>query len=104
MPKKTIQTRGGSSVVDKKGLDAVLKDIHQKFGDGAIMKMGNVERMKVETIPTGSVSLDIALGAGGVPKGRIVEIYGPESSGKTTLALHILSQSQIWVCVCFCGC
>jgi len=74
--------------------DAAIDQIRKRFGDGSIMKLGEAKKMNVESIPTGSISLDIALGIGGVPKGRIIEIYGPESSGKTTLALHIVSEAQ----------
>ena len=77
-----------------KALDAALSQIEKQYGKGSVMKLGDTSHMQGETVPTGSLSLDIALGAGGVPKGRIVEIYGPESSGKTTLALHILAQAQ----------
>ncbi len=94
MAKKTIIQTKESSDIKNQNLNVVLEEIRQKFGEGAIMRMGSVSTMKVETITTGSISLDIALGAGGVPRGRIVEIYGPESSGKTTLALHIVAQSQ----------
>lgn len=72
----------------------VVDEIKQKFGDGMIMKLGDVKKVDVEVIPTGSVSLDVALGIGGVPRGRIVEVYGPESSGKTTLSLHIVANAQ----------
>jgi recombination protein RecA len=74
--------------------DLVVEQIKEKFGEGVIMKLGEVKRVDVESIPTGSVSLDIALGIGGIPRGRVVEIYGPESSGKTTLALHIIANAQ----------
>lgn len=77
-----------------RALDAAVGQIEKQFGKGAIMKLGDQENMNVETIPTGSLSLDIALGVGGVPKGRIVEIYGPESSGKTTVALHMVAEVQ----------
>ncbi len=77
-----------------KDLDALLSDLQDKFGDGAIMKLGDIKKSNVDTIPTGSFSLDLALGVGGIPKGRIVEIFGPEASGKTTLALNILAQAQ----------
>ena len=78
-----------------RALDAALSSTEKNFGKGAVMKLGDpAAAMSVETIPTGSLSLDIALGMGGVPKGRIVEIYGPESSGKTTLALHCLAEVQ----------
>ena len=78
----------------KENLSAVLQEIRQKFGEGSIMQLGNAKVTPIESISTGSVSLDIALGIGGIPRGRIIEIYGPESSGKTTLALHILSSAQ----------
>jgi recombination protein RecA len=79
---------------DKNRINEVVEEIKEKFGEGMIMKLGDVRKVDVEAIPTGSVSLDIALGIGGVPRGRIIEIYGPESSGKTTLALHIISNAQ----------
>ncbi|NDJ53498.1 MAG: recombinase RecA [Chloroflexi bacterium] len=75
-------------------LDKTLKDLTKKYGDGTIMRLGEATHMNVDTIPTGSLSVDIALGVGGVPRGRVVEIYGPESSGKTTVCLHIISQAQ----------
>ena len=78
----------------KKALDEALKKIQKQFGQGAIMKMGDAAEMNIETISTGSISLDLATGVGGVPRGRIIEIYGPESSGKTTLALHIVAEAQ----------
>ncbi len=78
----------------KKALDTAIAQIEREFGKGSIMRMGENSHIVVEAIPTGSLSLDIALGIGGVPRGRIVEIYGPESSGKTTLALHIVAEAQ----------
>ena len=82
-------------MVDKKAaLQTALSQIKKSFGDGAVMKLGENAHMKVDAIPTGSLALDAALGIGGMPKGRIVEIYGPESSGKTTLALHVLAEAQ----------
>ena len=78
----------------KKALETALKQIEKSFGKGAVMRMGDRPALNIESIPTGSLALDAALGVGGVPKGRIIEIYGPESSGKTTLALHILAQAQ----------
>ena len=78
----------------KKALETALANIEKQFGKGAVMKLGQNTAMNVGAISTGSLSLDIALGIGGVPKGRIVEIYGPESSGKTTLALHVIAQAQ----------
>ena len=78
-----------------KALDAAISQIEKQYGRGSIMRLGdNSNQMKVETIPTGSISLDIALGQGGLPKGRIIEIYGPESSGKTTVALHCVAETQ----------
>lgn len=75
-------------------IDELLSSLQQKFGEGAIMKLGNARKVNVEVIPTGSFSLDMALGVGGLPRGRIVEIFGPESSGKTTLALNVVAQAQ----------
>ena len=77
-----------------KALDAALAQIERAFGKGSIMKLGQREAVEIESISTGSLGLDIALGIGGLPKGRIVEIYGPESSGKTTLALHVIAEAQ----------
>ncbi len=78
----------------KKALEMEMGQIEKQFGKGSIMKLGEFTAMNIEAIPTGALSLDIALGIGGVPRGRIIEIYGPESSGKTTLALHIISEAQ----------
>ena len=78
----------------QKALSAALKQIDQAFGKGSVMRLGEKPAMEIEAISTGSLSLDIALGIGGLPKGRIVEIYGPESSGKTTLALHCIAEAQ----------
>lgn len=75
-------------------LDKALSDIIKRYGDGSIMRLGEAHNMKTEIIPTGSLSLDIALGVGGIPRGRITEIYGPESSGKTTLCQHIIAEAQ----------
>ncbi|MCK4745199.1 recombinase RecA, partial [Candidatus Parcubacteria bacterium] len=77
-----------------KAAEEAIAQIKERFGDGAIMKLGEAKRMEVKSVPTGCLSLDIALGVGGVPRGRIVEIYGPESSGKTTLAQHITAEVQ----------
>ncbi len=77
-----------------KALDVAMSQIEQTYGKGSIMKLGQRTVMDVEAISTGSLSLDVALGIGGLPKGRIVEIYGPESSGKTTLALHVIAEAQ----------
>lgn len=78
----------------KNDVDQLLEALQDKFGEGAIMKLGDIPKVNVEVIPTGSFSLDLALGVGGLPKGRIVEIFGPESSGKTTLALNVVAQAQ----------
>jgi recombination protein RecA len=78
----------------QKALDTTLASLKKRFGDGTVMKLGDSERLKVDAIPTGSLSLDIALGIGGVPRGRITEIYGPESSGKTTVCQHIIAEAQ----------
>jgi recombination protein RecA len=75
-------------------LNSVVDEIKERFGEGVIMKLGDVKKVNVASIPTGSISLDIALGIGGIPRGRVVEIYGPESSGKTTLTLHVIANSQ----------
>ncbi len=84
------QTAGEKS----KDIDSLLEALQSKFGDGAIMRLGEAQKVDVATVPTGSFSLDIALGVGGLPKGRIIEVYGPESSGKTTLALNVVAQAQ----------
>lgn len=85
---------GGSEEEKKQALEAALTQIEKQFGKGAVMRLGDNGDMNVETIPTGCLSLDIALGHGGIPKGRIVEVYGPESSGKTTVALHMVAEVQ----------
>ena len=77
-----------------KALEAALGQIEKQFGKGSVMKLGDFQAMNVEAIPTGALSLDIALGIGGIPRGRIIEVYGPESSGKTTLALHMIAEAQ----------
>ncbi|MCT4663130.1 MAG: recombinase RecA [Tissierellales bacterium] len=78
----------------EKALEMALNQIEKQFGKGSIMKLGEDSKLDIDVIPTGSMSLDIALGVGGVPKGRVVEIYGPESSGKTTVTLHMIAQAQ----------
>ena len=78
----------------RKALEVAMSQIEKQFGKGSVMKLGEFKAMEVEAIPTGALSLDIALGIGGVPRGRIIEIFGPESSGKTTLALHVIAEAQ----------
>ena len=78
----------------KKALEAALGQIEKQFGKGSVMKLGDFTAMNVEAIPTGALSLDVALGIGGIPRGRIIEVYGPESSGKTTLTLHMIAEAQ----------
>jgi len=92
--KKTAYEAPTPALDKKKALQTALSQIEKNFGKGTVMRLGDRPEMNVEAIPTGSLALDAALGIGGVPKGRIIEIYGPESSGKTTLALHILAQAQ----------
>ncbi len=84
----------GDSSEKRKALDVAMSQIEKQFGKGSVMKLGEYKAMEIEAIPTGALGLDIALGIGGVPRGRIIEVYGPESSGKTTLALHIVSEAQ----------
>lgn len=78
----------------KKALEAAMSQIEKQFGKGSVMKLGEFKAMEIEAIPTGALSLDMALGIGGVPRGRIIEVFGPESSGKTTLALHVIAEAQ----------
>lgn len=89
MAKKTKEAKGNGGEID----DAI-KSIQTKFGEGSIMKLGDAPKVNVNAIPTGSIGLDIALGVGGLPRGRIIEVFGPESSGKTTLALHVVAEAQ----------
>ena len=77
-----------------KALDAALGQIDKQFGKGSIMRMGEKESMRIASIPTGALPLDIALGVGGLPRGRVIEIFGPESSGKSTLAMHVVAEAQ----------
>ncbi|KPB01692.1 recombinase RecA [Ahrensia marina] len=95
MAQNSLRLVEGNSVDKSKALDAALAQIERSFGKGSIMRLGaNEQIVEIETVPTGSLSLDIALGVGGLPKGRIIEIYGPESSGKTTMALHTVAEAQ----------
>ena len=83
-----------ANVEKKKALEAAMGQIEKQFGKGSVMKLGEFKAMEIEAIPTGALGLDIALGIGGVPRGRIIEVFGPESSGKTTLALHVVAEAQ----------
>ena len=95
MAKKEIDNEATSVQSEKlKALQAAMAKIEKDFGKGAIMKLGDEQVDNVEVIPTGSIALNMALGVGGYPKGRIIEIYGPESSGKTTLAIHAIAEAQ----------
>src|SRR5947207_7621855 len=78
----------------EKNIDLALSAITKQFGEGSIMRLGGATKMKVETLSTGSLAIDLALGVGGLPKGRIIEIYGPESSGKTTFCLSVIAEAQ----------
>ena len=93
-PKKELGERGKTKSDREKALDVALAQIEKQFGKGSVMKMGDASRMAVSTISTGCLAIDQALGVGGVPRGRIIEIFGPESSGKTTVALHIVAEAQ----------
>ncbi len=92
--KKTADKAEGQVSERRKALDMALAQIEKQFGKGSVMRLGENSKMQVDAVPTGSLSLDAALGIGGLPKGRIVEIYGPEASGKTTLALHVVAETQ----------
>jgi recombination protein RecA len=94
MAQSILELTGKGGMDKQKALDAALAQIERNFGKGSIMKLGAKTTMDIETISTGSIGLDIALGIGGLPKGRIIEIYGPESSGKTTLARHVIAEEQ----------
>src|SRR5262245_21581834 len=89
------EQNGGRATAERgRAVDAAILAIEKQFGRGAIMKLGSAERQQVESIPTGAIALDLALGVGGVPRGRIIEIFGPESSGKTTLCQHVIAEAQ----------
>jgi len=94
MPRKSTDSDSSMNEARRAMLDKALGDIVKRYGDGSIMRLGEAHSMNVEVIPTGSLSLDLALGVGGIPRGRITEIYGPEASGKTTLAQHIVAEAQ----------
>lgn len=94
MPRKSKKSQESPKTAKSKALEIATAQIEKRFGKGSIMKLGDDVRQEVDVIPTGAMSLDIALGVGGIPKGRIIEIYGPEASGKTTLALHIVAEAQ----------
>ncbi len=94
MPKQKVKTQETINVQRNEAVALAVEEIKERFGEGAIMKLGEAKKVDIDAISTGSISLDIALGIGGVPRGRIVEIYGPESSGKSTLALHISASAQ----------
>ena len=94
MPQNVLRLVERDSLDKKKALEAALGQIERAFGKGSIMRLGEDRVVETEVVPTGSLGLDIALGIGGLPRGRVVEIYGPESSGKTTLALHVLAEAQ----------
>jgi recombination protein RecA len=95
MAKKTEERDGRRLAVQ-----SAMDQIKEKFGDGSIMRLGEARKMQVESVPTGCLSLDLALGVFGVPRGRIIEVYGPEASGKTTLAQHIVAEAQKMGGVC----
>ena len=95
MTQPILRVVEGASVDKTKALDAALSQIERAFGKGSIMRLGkNQQAVEIETVSTGSLGLDIALGVGGLPRGRVIEIYGPESSGKTTLTLHVIAEAQ----------
>ncbi len=94
MAQATLRLVEGNDMDKTKALDAALAQIERNFGKGSIMRLGQGKVVEIDTVPTGSIGLDVALGIGGLPRGRVVEIYGPESSGKTTLALHCVAEAQ----------
>ena len=95
MVKKQEKSTSASASSNKaKAALQAIEQIKERFGDGSIMKLGEAKKMEVEAVPTGCLSLDVALGVGGMPRGRIIEIFGPEASGKTTLAMHVVAEVQ----------
>ena len=94
MAKETLQDNAAANAGKLKALQATIDKIEKDFGKGTIMKLGDQPQNDVQVIPSGSIALDHALGIGGYPRGRIIEIYGPESSGKTTLAIHAIAEAQ----------
>src|SRR5256884_7325624 len=96
MPAKNIEKNGEDKVIAarNKNLDLAIQQIAKDYGDGAIMRLGDASIVDIDVIPTGNILIDRALGVGGFPRGRVVEVYGPESSGKTTLTLTVIAQAQ----------
>ena len=94
MAEKTKKIEIAATSGKKEAIDEALKQIEKAYGEGSVMRLGNAPKIDVEVIPTGSLAIDMALGIGGLPRGRITEIYGPESSGKTTLTLHVIAEAQ----------
>ncbi|MGA0134846.1 MAG: recombinase RecA, partial [Opitutales bacterium] len=93
-PETASKEKAAVQAAERKTLDLALSAINKQYGDGTLMRMGDATKMQVSTVSTGSVAIDLALGVGGLPRGRIVEIYGPESSGKTTLCLSVIAEIQ----------
>src|SRR5512142_1255481 len=93
---RTADGRNGERAAAERGkaVDAAILAIEKQFGRGAIMRLGSADKLQVDSIPTGSIALDLALGVGGIPRGRITEVFGPESSGKTTLCQHVIAEAQ----------
>jgi recombination protein RecA len=92
-PKKDKEKKNEAPVASR-NLQEAVDEIKQRFGEGAIIKLNEVKAVDIDVIPTGSISLDLSLGVGGIPRGRVIEVFGPESTGKSTLALHICSEAQ----------